>query len=89
MIEARLLALEAGQADIRAKLDALDEIRTIIVEGRMAFTFAARVARGAQIFLRGLLLLTLPGLLLVMLYVAIVNDGHPPAWVKEWVGMFK
>lgn len=88
-IEERLQALEAGQAQILAQLKPLEEISTIIVEGRAAFTLAARLARGGQTLLRWLVYLTLPGLLLTLLWVAVVNDGHPPAWVREWVGMFK
>jgi exonuclease VII small subunit len=86
--ETRMRALEHQVHAMQDKLGALDEIREILAEGRAAFRLTGRIVNGARRTLKTLAWLTLPGLLVVLLWTAVVNDGRPPAWVKEWMELF-
>src|SRR5512139_3896478 len=85
----RLLKVESDIVEVKEKLHALDEIREILSEGRAAFKFAGRCARGIRWAAKWFLIAIAPGVTAIGFFYSVTHNGAPPPWLEHWVNLFR
>jgi hypothetical protein len=85
----RLSAVESGVAELQKRMEALDEIRDILAEGRSAFKFAGRCARGVRWVGKWTMVVIAPGIAVVVLIYALTHNGEPPPWLEHWFRLMR